>query len=156
MKIKEIYIDGASRGNPGNASYAVILKLEDGTTAKRGEAFTFKTNNQMEMLAAAKALFFITQARECGDIEEDYQVPIYTDSMLVCNMFIKGWMYRWEKRGTVDNHPNNDLIWMMLTQSYKAGKFKFIWVRGHADNPGNIEADKYCNEILNKYVQERR
>lgn len=151
MKIREIYTDGASRGNPGLASYAVIIHDIEGRIHKRGEVFEFKTNNQMEILAGCKALQFITESRNSGDIPKDYEVPIYTDSALLCNMFNKKWIYRWEITGTINKRANNDLLWQILLQSYDAGKFRFKWVKGHSDNVGNKLADEYCNELLDGY-----
>lgn len=151
MNIDKIYIDGASRGNPGRASYAVIIYTKEGKILRRGEVFEHRTNNQMEILAGAKALFFITKARESGEIPADYQVVIHTDSALLSNMFNKGWIYRWEVKKTIDDHANNDLIWNILLQSYKAGPFKFKWVKGHNGDKGNEEADRYCNQLLDNY-----
>jgi ribonuclease HI len=145
--IKEIYIDGASRGNPGRASYAVIIYGYEGEVIKRGEIFDNKTNNQMEFLAGCKALQFISESPT-----PNRRIPIYSDSKLLCDMFNKSWIYRWEANNTIDEHPNSDLIWKLLLTSYKIGKiFKFIWVKGHSDNQGNIEADKYCNYLLDNY-----
>lgn len=153
MKIHEIYIDGAARGNgKGVSSYAVIVKMTDGSIKKFGEAFMYKTNNQMEMMAACKAFFFLTKSRESNDIDPEYEVPIYTDSMLLYNMYARKWIYQWEIKGTIDAHANNDLLWTMLLQSYKAGKFRLYWVKGHSDNEGNILADKFCNELMDKYI----
>jgi len=153
MNIKEIYIDGAARGNgKGVSSYAVIIKLADGTTKKLGEAFMYKTNNQMELMAACKAMLFLTKARDSGDMDPEYTVPIYTDSMLLYNMFARKWLYEWEVKGTIDAHGNNDLLWTLLLQSYEAGKFRFYWVKAHANNAGNIEADRYCNELMDRYL----
>lgn len=151
MKIKRMYTDGASRGNPGLASYAVIIELEDGTIVKRGEVFENATNNAMELMAVSKAMFFLRQAKEAGEIPMDQMVHIWTDSQYVYNMFAKYWIYKWEQEGTMDKRANVDLLWNLLLDSYKAGKFRIQWVKGHSDCQGNILADKYCNELLDNY-----
>lgn len=150
MEIKEIYVDGASRGNPGLASYAVIIYFIDGSIKKLGEVFEFKTNNAMEILAVAKAMQFIENH------PQDSIVNIYSDSQLVVNMFNKGWIFNWQRKNTIDIRPNADLLWQVLLQAYKIWeKYKLNWVRGHGDCKGNIEADAYCNELLNKYLNEK-
>lgn len=152
MKIDKIYIDGASRGNPGLASYAVIVYQPDGKIKKLGEVFEFKTNNQMELLAGCHALRHIANAINAGEIPEGKVINIYTDSALLANMFNKGWIYKWEVKNTIDNHPNSDLIWSLLLGSYKVeNKFKFNWIKGHSGIEGNELADQHCNQLLDIY-----
>jgi ribonuclease HI len=51
------YVDGASRGNPGPASYAVVLRAPDGTTAfEIGKYLGRATNNVAEYYALITAL----------------------------------------------------------------------------------------------------
>ena len=51
------YIDGASRGNPGPASYAVVLKQPDGKVAlELGKYFGRATNNVAEYYGLINAL----------------------------------------------------------------------------------------------------
>lgn len=153
MEIKEIFVDGASRGNPGFASYAVIVYFTDGSVKKLGEVFEFKTNHAMEMLAACKAMHYIEMH------PQESVVNIYSDSQVVVNMFNKNWIYNWEVKNTIENRPNPDLVWKILLQSYRIqGKFKLNWIPGHGkgkvqrENERNDAADKYCNELLNKYI----
>ncbi|MBI2251693.1 MAG: NUDIX domain-containing protein [Armatimonadetes bacterium] len=52
----KIYIDGASRGNPGNSGIGILI-LKDGVTFKEiSEYIGITTNNQAEYLALIKAL----------------------------------------------------------------------------------------------------
>jgi ribonuclease HI len=155
-KVTKIYTDGASRGNPGLASYAVIIYLSNGEIIRRGEAFDNRTNNQMELLAGCKALEFLTQCKNKNLLDVRYKVPIYSDSQYLVNMFNKGWIYKWEKTGSINNRPNVDLLWKVLMQSYELGGsnvdyFKFQWVRGHNGDEGNELADSYCNELMNQF-----
>src|SRR5712692_42139 len=56
-EVTTAYIDGASRGNPGPASYAVILKGPDGkVTLELGKYFGRATNNVAEYYGLITAL----------------------------------------------------------------------------------------------------
>jgi len=77
-KPKEIYVahvDGASRGNPGPASYAVIIRSSDGQIVfQLGKYLGRATNNVAEYYALITALDYaaahhIRQLRVCSDSE---------------------------------------------------------------------------------------
>lgn len=51
-----IHIDGASRGNPGDAAYAVVIKMPNGTVAEESGLLGQETNNIAEYTALVKAL----------------------------------------------------------------------------------------------------
>jgi ribonuclease HI len=58
------YVDGASRGNPGPASYAVILQAPDGTTKfEIGKYLGRATNNVAEYYALITALDYATSEK---------------------------------------------------------------------------------------------
>ena len=71
----EVYVDGASLGNPGPSGIAVIVK-KDGKVLERYSSFAgVRTNNQAEYIAVLKAL---DMAKRYGN-----RVKIYSDSELV-------------------------------------------------------------------------
>ncbi|MEW6770035.1 MAG: ribonuclease HI family protein [Bacillota bacterium] len=84
MKLN-VYIDGASRGNPGPAAAAMVLQDESGKTLLTKSKFLgVTTNNVAEWSAlegAIRALVHLT--RKCGNIE----AVIYSDSKLVVEQF---------------------------------------------------------------------
>src|SRR3954467_14446378 len=51
-----IHIDGASRGNPGDAAYAVVIALPDGKVVEESGVLGKETNNVAEYTALLKAL----------------------------------------------------------------------------------------------------
>ncbi|MGB9921078.1 MAG: ribonuclease HI family protein [Moorellales bacterium] len=72
-----IYIDGASRGNPGPAGYGVVIQDREGRVlAELSGSLGVATNNVAEYTALLKAL---EQARQLGAEE----VEVYTDSELL-------------------------------------------------------------------------
>jgi ribonuclease HI len=132
-----IYTDGACKGNPGPGGWGALLKL--GAVEKElfgGEALT--TNNRMELTAVIEALTALKQP--CA-------VAVYTDSQYV-RQGIMTWIHNWKKNGwkTSDRKPvKNADLWQALDRLAVNHKIVWHWVKGHADNPGNLRADALAN-----------
>ena len=129
-----IYTDGACSGNPGAGGYACILicgKKEKEISG--GEALT--TNNRMELTAVIKGLEALK--RSCD-------VKIYSDSKYVVDAINKGWAEKWRKNNYIkpDKTPaKNPELFEKLLELCRYHHVRFIWVKGHADNPGNERCD---------------
>jgi len=81
LKKLNIYIDGASRGNPGPASYGVCIFNEEGHPIfEVGETLGIATNSIAEYRALIRAL---QEGKRlgCGELS------IFTDSQLVARQF---------------------------------------------------------------------
>ena len=132
-----IYTDGACKGNPGPGGWGAILTR--GPVEKElfgGEALT--TNNRMELTAVIEAL---TALKRPSD------VALYTDSQYV-RQGIMTWIHNWKKNGwkTSDRKPvKNADLWQTLDRLAAKHKIAWHWVKGHADNPGNLRADALAN-----------
>ena len=132
-----IYTDGACKGNPGPGGWGAILTR--GTVEKElfgGEALT--TNNRMELTAVIEALTALKRPSE---------VALYTDSQYV-RQGIMTWIHNWKKNGwkTSDRKPvKNADLWQTLDRLAANHKIAWHWVKGHADNPGNLRADALAN-----------
>jgi ribonuclease HI len=132
-----IYTDGACKGNPGPGGWGALLKR--GAVEKElfgGEALT--TNNRMELTAVIEALTALKQPCE---------VALYTDSQYV-RQGIMTWIHNWKKNGwkTSDRKPvKNADLWQALERLSANHKIAWHWVKGHADNPGNLRADALAN-----------
>ena len=144
LPIVEIYADGACKGNPGPGGWGAWLRY--GGREKElsgGEANT--TNNRMELTAVIQALKALT--KPC-------QLKIYTDSVY----FKKGmteWIEGWKARNwrTSDKKPvKNDDLWRLLDQLTQPHHIEWIWVKGHAGNPGNERADRLANHGVEKIL----
>jgi len=130
-----IYTDGSSRGNPGPGGYGTILIF--GKLRKElSEGFRLTTNNRMELLSVIKGLEALKSPGE--------NVTIYSDSKYVVDSVEKGWLLGWEKKG-FSGKKNPDL-WKRFLTVYRKHKVKFIWVKGHADNPLNNRCDELAVE----------
>jgi ribonuclease HI len=137
MKEVVIYTDGACKGNPGPGGWGALL--QSGGHEREifgGEPHT--TNNRMELTAVIRALQALTAS--CP-------VAIHTDSQYVKNG-IETWIHGWRRNGwkTADRKPvKNADLWRELAALAAGHAVSWHWVRGHADNPGNLRADALAN-----------
>ncbi len=138
----EIYTDGACRGNPGPGGWGALLRYGD--TEREicgGEANT--TNNRMELTAAIEALKILK--RPCA-------LTLYTDSQYVRKGMLE-WIEGWKARGwkTAAKKPvKNDDLWRALDEQVNRHQIKWVWVKGHAGNPGNEKADELANRGIDE------
>jgi ribonuclease HI len=77
--------------------------------------------------------------------KEGMKVTIYSDSQYVVKAWEEGWLNTWIKTNFKGGKKNPDL-WKEFFQLSKKHSIKFIWVRGHADNPFNNRCDKLATE----------
>ena len=126
-----IYTDGAARGNPGPGGYGVVLLSGEHRKEISG-GFNHTTNNRMELLAVIVAL----EALKIPGSD----VTIYTDSRYVADAVNKGWLFDWVKKRFKDK--KNPDLWLRFLNIYKKHNVKFVWVKGHADNPLNERCDE--------------
>ena len=140
----EIYTDGACRGNPGPGGWgAVLLAGRHKKTLHGGERET--TNNRMELTAAIEARNALKGSR---------RVVLHTDSKYVMQG-ITEWMTNWKKRGwkTAAKKPvKNQDLWVALDEAIARHDIQWKWVKGHAGNAGNEEADALANLGIDELV----
>ena len=136
-----IYTDGASRGNPGPGGYGAILKW--GNTEKElSKGYRKTTNNRMELLAVIAALEALTK--------EGLHITIYSDSQYVVKAVEQGWLKNWVATDFKGGKKNKDL-WLRFYELSKKHHIKFVWVRGHADNPYNNRCDELATAAADGY-----
>lgn len=136
MKELIIYTDGASRGNPGPGGYGAILKW--GNHSKELSAgYKRTTNNRMELMAVIAALEALKK--------ESLNIIVYSDSQYVVKAVQEGWLKKWIATQFAGGKKNKDL-WMRYAELAKNHNIKFVWVRGHADNPFNNRCDELATE----------
>lgn len=127
----EIYTDGGASGNPGPGGYGALLRY--GTHRKElSGGFRLTTNNRMELLAVISALEALNRT--------GMDVDVYSDSKYVVDAVQKGWVMNWEKKRYL-NKKNPDL-WKRFLVVYRRHNVIFHWVKGHAGNPLNEQADQ--------------
>ncbi|WOI53748.1 ribonuclease HI [Parvularcula sp. LCG005] len=128
-----MYTDGACSGNPGPGGWgALIIDGDKERRLKGGEPAT--TNNRMELMAAIRAL---------SDVPPGTAVTLVTDSQYVKNG-LTSWIHGWKRNGwkTASRQPvKNKDLWIELDEACAARAVSWKWVKGHAGDPGNEEAD---------------
>jgi len=127
-----IYTDGAARGNPGPGGYGVVL-MAGQHRKELSKGFKHTTNNRMELWAVIAGLEALKK--------KDIPVTIYSDSQYVVNAVSKGWLDNWMRTDFKGGKKNRDL-WTKYYQLSRNFKIRFVWVRGHADNPYNNRCDE--------------
>ncbi len=128
-----IYTDGACSGNPGRGGWGVVLRWN--STEKElhgGDPLT--TNNRMELMAAIQALEALNRPAK---------VTLHTDSRYLLDGITK-WIERWQRNGwlTTARQPvKNADLWRRLAEAMNGHEITWLWVKGHAGEPGNERAD---------------
>lgn len=87
-----VFVDGASRRNPGKSGAGIFIQKDGETVCSEGFYLGIKTNNQAEYLALLLALFFIDQYASESDI-----IRIASDSELMVKQ-LRG-IYRIKNEG---------------------------------------------------------
>ena len=131
MEHIKLYTDGSSRGNPGNGGYGAIL-LWGNHRKELSQGYKHTTNNRMELMGVIAGLEAIKKM--------DVPVIVYSDSQYIVNAVEKGWLKTWIKTDFKGGKKNADL-WKRYHALAKNFSIKFVWVKGHADNPYNNQCD---------------
>ena len=137
-----IFTDGACRGNPGPGGWGVLILLEgEEITLYGGENST--TNNQMEMMAAIKALEYFREKKS---------IELVTDSNYLKDG-IEKWIHGWKKNGwkTSAKKPvKNQELWMKIDTLNHFHEVQWKWVKGHSGHRENEIADLLANKGIDE------
>lgn len=129
-----IYTDGACKDNPGPGGWGALLKWGAIKKELYGHSL-YTTNNQMEITAALEALKIL---------KKSCYVIIYTDSKYL-QQGITEWIENWQRknwRNSKKELVKNADLWQNLYNETLKHDITWHWVKGHANNIGNIEADR--------------
>ena len=144
MNEVDIFTDGACRHNPGPGGWGVILKSKSATKELYGGEID-TTNNQMELLAAIKAL---------KSLKRPCRVNLYTDSKYV-KQGITEWIIKWKSNGfrnTKKKPVLNSDLWKQLDALNSMHQVKWYWIKGHSGHPENERADALANKGVDEII----
>ena len=137
-----IFTDGACRGNPGPGGWGVLIVYEgEEITLYGGENNT--TNNQMEMMAAIKALEYF---------QEKKSIKLVTDSSYLKDG-IEKWIHGWKKNGwktSAKKQVKNQELWMKIDVLNNFHEVQWKWVKGHSGHRENEIADLLANKGIDE------
>ena len=128
-----IYTDGACSRNPGPGGWGAVLQWQ-GKEKELYGSDPLTTNNRMELMAAIQAL---------EALRRPASVSLHTDSKYLLDGITK-WVEGWQRNGwkTAAKKPvKNDDLWRRLIEAMKPHDISWVWVKGHAGDPGNERAD---------------
>lgn len=132
------FTDGASRGNPGPGGWGAVVVSGKKITELGGfEKNT--TNNRMELMAAIKALEFVTKPK----------ITIYTDSSYV-KRGVTQWVSLWKETGwktKAKEEVQNKDLWERISDLVANKKVDWKLVSGHVGIAGNERADKISTDF---------
>ena len=134
----KIYTDGSCIGNPGSGGWAAIILNGDKQSIISGKKKN-TTNNQMELMAAIKALVFLKKKQK---------IRIYTDSNYV-KEGITNWIKIWEKNNWKTANKKkvkNVELWIKLKTLSDFLDVEWKWVKAHSGNPLNDMVDKLAKK----------
>ena len=136
-----IFCDGASKGNPGNGGYGVVMVVND-IVQEFGGAERNVTNNQMELMAGISALKNLPK-------NLNQNIEIWSDSSYVINGITK-WVYGWSKNGWQTKTGSDVLnkgLWQELFKLSENVSGHISWhnLSGHSGIAGNERADEIAS-----------
>jgi ribonuclease HI len=147
--VVDIYTDGACSGNPGPGGWGALLSYGSRTKEIRGGEAAGTTNNRMELMAAIAALETLSRPSV---------VQLHTDSVYL-RSGITSWLPKWKLNGwrTSDKKPvKNADLWQRLDAAAQRHQVQWLWVKGHAGDPGNERADALANLGMREAVARAR
>lgn len=130
-----IHTDGGCSPNPGPGGWGAVLRYGDHVKEIYDGEPAETTNNRMELMAAIMALECLTRPAV---------VRLHTDSTYV-RSGIMSWLPKWKRNGwiTSDKKPvKNADLWLRLEAAIERHQVEWLWVKGHAGDPGNERADE--------------
>lgn len=131
-----IYTDGASRGNPGPASYGFSIQNEKGEILyEEGKYLGQNTNNFAEYSAVLNALLHIK-----NNFKNISEVNFFMDSKLAVEQL--------SGRFKIKSPHLKPIIEKILILTMELGGVKF----NHVPRSKNMLADKLANQALDKLL----
>lgn len=150
----QIYVDGASRGNPGPSGCGLVIYQDNQVTKQMAGGYAEHATNNLIELTALKEALKVAQIYT----QDNTPVEILSDSDYALKCVFE-WSAGWMRRGwqTAQKKPvqNVEIIkeCVALAQTMK-GKLQVIHINGHSGVEGNEVADQLANRAVNEQLTE--
>src|SRR5581483_4498628 len=126
-----VHTDGASRGNPGAAAFAFVIRGDDQTLVEDAGRLGTLTNNQAEYMALIRAL------ERAAQLGTQHRVLVHSDSELMVKQLNGQYKVK---------HP--DLLGLYQQARGLCAQFEGGVQLVHVRREQNKRADALCNEAL--------
>lgn len=80
--------------------------------------------------------------------KQSSNVVVYTDSKYVADAVEKGWIFQWESKAF--KKKKNPDLWIRFLKIYRKHNVRFVWIKGHDNNPENELCDKMAVDASKK------
>lgn len=134
----KVYTDGSCIGNPGNGGWAFVVINEKDISYRAGfERNT--TNNQMELMAAIKAIEFLDKYND---------INLNTDSNYV-RQGITNWILNWKRNNwktSTKKAVKNRELWERLDNLNVSKNIIWSWVKAHNVDEFNNQVDQLARQ----------
>ena len=134
----KVYTDGSCIGNPGNGGWAFVVINEKDISYRAGfERNT--TNNQMELMAAIKAIEFLDKYND---------INLNTDSNYV-RQGITNWILNWKRNNwktSTKKAVKNRELWERLDKLNLSKNISWSWVKAHNVDEFNNQVDQLARQ----------
>ena len=134
----KVYTDGSCIGNPGNGGWAFVVINEKDISYRAGfERNT--TNNQMELMAAIKAIEFLDKYND---------INLNTDSNYV-RQGITNWILNWKRNNwktSTKKAVKNKELWERLDKLNVSKNIIWSWVKAHNVDEFNNQVDQLARQ----------
>ena len=134
----KVYTDGSCLGNPGNGGWAFVVINEKDISYRAGfERNT--TNNQMELMAAIKAIEFLDKYND---------INLNTDSNYV-RQGITNWILNWKRNNwktSTKRVVKNRELWEKLDKLNLSKNIIWSWVKAHNVDEFNNQVDQLARQ----------
>ena len=134
----KVYTDGSCIGNPGNGGWAFVVINEKDISYRAGfERNT--TNNQMELMAAIKAIEFLDKYND---------INLNTDSNYV-RQGITNWILNWKRNNwktSTKKAVKNRELWERLDKLNLGKNIIWSWVKAHNVDEFNNQVDQLARQ----------
>ena len=134
----KVYTDGSCLGNPGNGGWAFVVINEKDISYRAGfERNT--TNNQMELMAAIRAIEFLDKYND---------INLNTDSNYV-RQGITNWILNWKRNNwktSTKKAVKNRELWERLDKLNLSKNIIWSWVKAHNVDEFNNQVDQLARQ----------